>query len=499
MSIPSSGAPTSPTAPPAKVAKPGRRPNPRIAQWKRTWYFLRRNTLALVGLGIIIALVGMALYAATTSLNYYSLQEYCATSYTNPTSFTQAGPTIQLSPNQANGTYTWSIASLTPGYVGSPSNGTFTVNGANLTYNVTFVQRSGGAARDSTGVSASELVLASGSSQTYRVVFQEKGLPAGSSWTLTAGINSANQCTPGLPQVCTYHQGSVPPGPGCYQVPCTSTTVCYLSVIAPTISLNPPTAGPLPMGALTLQPGTQYYFNTFQGILRGSDWSLMIAVSIVAGGAMIGLFVGAISGAFGGVVDEAIMRLVDIFLSIPQILFVIIVIAAITSHQGTVLGLSAPDTPIFLLIVGFLVTWWPFYARVVRGQVLVVREQKYVEAARASGASRGRIIRRHIIPNSMYPIFIQMSLDVGSIPLLIGALVFLGFKLFESPFFPEWGSVSALSVTDLKGFLTTCQVGACVVPWWQFLFPGLVLFLFAISVNFLSDGLRDALDPRLRR
>jgi ABC-type dipeptide/oligopeptide/nickel transport system permease subunit len=93
-----------------------------------------------------------------------------------------------------------------------------------------------------------------------------------------------------------------------------------------------------------------------------------------------------------------------------------------------------------------------------------------------------------------------MSLDVGTIPLLIGVLVYLGFNLFNSPYFPEWGAISANSVLQLQLFLDTCtQATGCIIPWWQILFPGLVLFFYAISVNFLSDGLRDALDPRLRR
>jgi peptide/nickel transport system permease protein len=296
--------------------------------------------------------------------------------------------------------------------------------------------------------------------------------------------------------VCTYPAGSSPPGPGCYQTPANNP-----SEIAPTINFATFSAGPLPLGSLTVAPTlSSGFLNIYAGLLRGSDWSLIISTAIVGGGAMVGLVVGAISGFYGGVVDEALMRLVDIFLSIPQILFVIIVIAVITTSTQSLFGLGPQNSRILLLILGFLVTWWPFYARVVRGQVLVVREQKYVESARAAGASQGRIIRRHIIPNSVYPVFIQMSLDVGTIPLLIGALIFLGFSLFTTPFFPEWGAISANSVRNLQAILLTCiQATGCVIPWWQLLFPGLVLFMFAISVNFLSDGLRDALDPRLRR
>jgi peptide/nickel transport system permease protein len=93
-----------------------------------------------------------------------------------------------------------------------------------------------------------------------------------------------------------------------------------------------------------------------------------------------------------------------------------------------------------------------------------------------------------------------MSLDVGAIPILIGTLVFLGFTIWPTPYFPEWGTIAAFGTSAIVDqFLVACTLGLCTIPWWQLVFPGLALFLFAISVNFLSDGLRDALDPRLRR
>ncbi len=370
----------------------GRRPNPRIAQWKRTWYFLRRNTLAMVGLGIIIALVILAVYALFQPYPWTSMTQYCA---------------------------------YTPG-------------------------------------------------------------------------SSENACQ-GFPNsVCTYAQGTAPPAPNCYQTP-----ALFPSFVPPTLSIFPYHVGPLPLGSFigaTSNPGGYYFFNLYQGIVRGADWSLALSVSIVGAGALIGLLVGAIAGYFGGVVDEGLMRFVDIMLSIPQILFVLIVVAVLSGLPVFGDSLTIRMT---LLVLAFVVVWWPLYARIVRGQVLVTREQKFVEAARASGASRGRIIRKHIIPNSVYPVFVQMSLDVGSVPLLIGGLVFLGFtQLFPSTSFPEWGSLSALSVNPsmLENLLVASQLGDPVyVPWWMMLFPGVMLFMYAISVNFLSDGLRDALDPRLRR
>jgi peptide/nickel transport system permease protein len=260
----------------------------------------------------------------------------------------------------------------------------------------------------------------------------------------------------------------------------------------------------MPLGGLSVSSGSRTPIYDIAGTLaRGSDWSLIFSLSIVGFGAMVGLFVGAIAGFYGGLVDDVLMRFVDIFLSIPIILFVIVVVTVLSIDiPGG--GKFGPIIKLLGLILGFVIVWWPFYARIVRGQVLVVREQKYVEAARACGASRGRILLRHIIPNSMYPIFIQFSLDVGTIPLLVGSLVFLGFGavLFPSVPFPEWGAISALSVVDLQGdFLTSCYISStgCIIPWWQLFFPGLALFFYAISVNLLSDGLRDALDPRLRR
>jgi peptide/nickel transport system permease protein len=275
----------------------------------------------------------------------------------------------------------------------------------------------------------------------------------------------------------------------------------YPGAVAPTFNFGNFQTGPMPLGSLSIDiTSKDPVFNLYSGMLRGADWSLIFSVSIVGIGALAGLMIGAISGLWGGYVDEAIMRIVDIFLSIPVILFVIVTITVVTQLANQTPILAGPDVELTMLMLAFAAVWWPFYARLVRGQVLVVREQKYVEAARAAGAGRGRIIRRHIIPNSIYPVFIQMSLDVGTIPLLTGALVYLGFKIFPSPYFPEWGAISANSVLQLQFFLNTCiQATGCVVPWWQILFPGLVLFFFAISVNFLSDGLRDALDPRLRR
>lgn len=486
-----------PDSPPSS----GKRRNPRLDQYKRTWYFLRRNTLALIGLGVILFFIAVAIFATTQPIPYYALTKYCATNQTNPntyTSFTPAIPIALATNGLANGTYSFQVSAV-KGLTATPASGSFQVSGAPRVVTINFTVTPITTLPSGPSGLTSALAHSDAGPPYYSVTFIENGLPGSvlglQGWSVTTNDTTAPGCIAGFPAVCTYPSGSSPPGPNCYQTPQASP-----SVIGPTLTARPLSIGPLPLGALTLSAGSPYFFNTAEGLLRGSDWSLLISFSIVVLGALIGLLLGAISGFFGGVVDETLMRLVDIFLSIPQILFVIVVVAVVSTSFQTIGGLDVPDTKIFLLIIAFLVTWWPFYARVVRGQVLVVREQKYVEAARASGSGKGRIVLKHIVPNSVYPVFIQMSLDVGTIPLFLGSLVFLGFLIFPSLDFPEWGSIAALSVNDLQGFLVTCQVaGGCVIPWWQIAFPGLVLFMFAISVNFLSDGLRDALDPRLRR
>lgn len=361
-----------------------RRPNPRWDQMRRTWYFFRRNTLAMIGLGILIFFVAVAIYAPFYPASGTSLQEYTA----------------------SNG--------VPPSQVPSP-----------------------------------------------------------------------------FPVICTYPPGQLPPAPNCYQTPSGMP-----SVVPPTVSLTHG-LGPLPFGSLTLTPSGDQLYNTFAGMVKGSDWSLAISVGIVGTGAFIGVVLGVVSGFFGGIVDESIMRLTDIFLSIPGLLLVIIFLSVFGINVLSI------DIRVAIIMTAFIVIWWPIYARIVRGQVLVTREQRFVEAARASGATSGRIVRKHIIPNSVYPVFVQMSLDVGTIPLSIAAIVFIGFHVFPVTTFPEWGSITALSVssTVLQTFIQACQTSAstCVIPWWQFFFPGAALFLFAISVNFFADGLRDALDPRLRR
>jgi peptide/nickel transport system permease protein len=311
------------------------------------------------------------------------------------------------------------------------------------------------------------------------------------SMTLYCGtyLSGATNCV----KVCTYAAPEPSPGAGCYLV-----SSFEKSLVPPTVTLAPFSIGPLPLGSLAPIPTDGLFYNIAAGLIKGAPWSLGISVAIVGAGALIGVLLGSLAGFHGGLVDEVIMRVTDIFLSIPGLLLVLVLLAVLSTVLGNSLSFLGR---VGVLIGAFVVTWWPLYTRLVRGQALVVREQKYVEAARAAGAGSGRILRRHIIPNVTYPVLVQFSLDVGTVPLLLGVIVFLGFPIWPSTPFPEWGTLSAIAVENLETFVLDCATPgiACTFPWWQILYPGLTVFLFAISVNFLADGLRDALDPRLRR
>jgi peptide/nickel transport system permease protein len=311
------------------------------------------------------------------------------------------------------------------------------------------------------------------------------------SMTLYCGtyLSTATNCV----KVCTYAAPQVSPGAGCYLV-----SSFEKSLVPPTLTVSPFSIGPLPLGSLASIPADGLFYNLATGLVKGAPWSLGISVAIVGSGALIGLLLGAVSGFHGGLPDEVIMRATDIFLSIPGLLLVLVLLAVLSAALGNALSFVGR---VGVLVGAFVVTWWPVYTRIVRGQALVVREQKYVEAARAGGAAGSRILRKHIIPNVMYPVLVQLSLDVGTVPLLLGVIVFLGFPIWPSNPFPEWGTLSAIAVQNLETFVLDCATPGivCTFPWWQILFPGLTVFLFAISVNFLADGLRDALDPRLRR
>ena len=218
----------------------------------------------------------------------------------------------------------------------------------------------------------------------------------------------------------------------------------------------------------TTFPGVDLY----QAVMSAIRVDLWYSLLIVLAGAAIGTVVGVLAAYVGGYLDEALMRFTDIFLSVPYLPFAIAV--------AFVLGRALDDVSIALAIV-----WWPLYARYAYGQALSVKENAYIEAAKASGVGTLGIVFQHVIPNVLTPIFVQISLDLGTVVQVFAALTFIGFAS-ANPLLPELGTLIS------NGFQY-----AVAAPWVVF-FPGLAILIFAIGMNLLGDGLRDALDPRGR-
>lgn len=220
-------------------------------------------------------------------------------------------------------------------------------------------------------------------------------------------------------------------------------------------------------------------YDIFNGVIKGARNDLEIAAAIVFSGAIIGTVLGSYAGYKGGIIGDAIMRVTDIFLSIPYIVLAVAFLTALGRYES-------------VMIEALIIIWWPTYTRIVRGQVLTVREQKYVEASVAAGASSVRTVLTHIIPNSIYPIFVQISLDFGNVILTLAALFFLGFT-FAGPGFAEWGNILAKATSVGSG-------GSAIFHYpWTVTIPGLVILVLVLSLNLFGDGLRDVLDPRMRR
>lgn len=205
-------------------------------------------------------------------------------------------------------------------------------------------------------------------------------------------------------------------------------------------------------------------------LMYGARASVLVALSAVLVAGTVGVAAGLISGYLGGIVDSVAMRLADVQLSIPYLVLAIAVVA--------VLGTSSINLVLVLGLVG-----WVFYARVVRSEVLSVKEREYVEAARALGASGSWIITRHLLPNVRASIIVMATLETPRMILSEAALSFLGLGI--QPPTPSWGNM----VADGRDYLANA--------WWLTTLPGLAIVLFAVAVSILGDWLRDVLDPRL--
>ncbi len=204
-------------------------------------------------------------------------------------------------------------------------------------------------------------------------------------------------------------------------------------------------------------------------LIYGARPALIAPLIVVALAVLIGAPLGAIAGLAGGWVDEVIMRICDLFLAFPSLLLAM----AIVALQGPSLVNA---------VIALAVSWWPWYTRLVRGVAHSLSRQAFVEAARALGAGEPKIMLRHILPNSITPILVQASLDVGTVILATTGLAFLG--LGSQPPAADWG----LMIEDGRALLRNA--------WWTSTFPGIAIFLSVLSFNLVGDALRDLFDPK---
>ena len=218
----------------------------------------------------------------------------------------------------------------------------------------------------------------------------------------------------------------------------------------------------------------------FARMLYGGRISIAVGFAAMVIAILVGVVIGAISGMASGKVDAALMWLTDLFLSLPQLPLLLLIIYLFRDSLKKVVG---PEVGVFILIVAVIggFRWMPV-ARLVRAQFFSLREKEFVEAARALGASPLRVVARHLVPNSMGPVIVAGTIDVAAAIIAESTLSFLGLGF--PPDIPTWGRI----LFDAKDYLD-------VAPHWA-LFPGTLIFLTVLSINYLGDGLRDALDPR---
>ncbi len=226
-------------------------------------------------------------------------------------------------------------------------------------------------------------------------------------------------------------------------------------------------------------PSSEHWFGTddvgrdiYSRILHGARISLSVGFVAAGFAVLVGTIVGALAGYFGGVIDDILMRITEIFMAFPTFFLLITVVSLLPRS-------------IFNIMIVIGLTSWPGLARMVRAEFLSLREQDFTEAARAIGASDRRIIFRHILPNAMAPIIVSTSLRIGGAILSESGLSFLGLGVQEP--FPSWGNI----LNRGRNFLRYAP--------WITMAPGLFIFITVLCFNFIGDGLRDALDPRLKQ
>ncbi|NJE60709.1 nickel transporter permease [Thermococcus sp. 21S7] len=253
-----------------------------------------------------------------------------------------------------------------------------------------------------------------------------------------------------------------------------------MAILAPVLAPYPDQALGEPNLQERLQPPSRtHLFGTdhmgrdiLSRVIYGARTSLLMGFSVVALALLIGVPLGLMAGYFSGKTDLVIMRITDIFLAFPPLLLALLI--------ATSLGRGMTNA-----IVALAISWWPWYTRLARGMAISVKERPYVEASKAMGISDWKIMLRHVLPNSLSPIIVQATMDMGSAILEAAALSFLGLGV--QPPTPDWG----LMVSEGKDYFLNY--------WWYPVFPGLAIFITVMAFNLLGDAVREVIDPRLRR
>ncbi|MEK7233408.1 MAG: ABC transporter permease [Elusimicrobiota bacterium] len=265
----------------------------------------------------------------------------------------------------------------------------------------------------------------------------------------------------------------------------------FLSVAALAPVLAPPEPGSrdayiIPQTGYSpdpVRPSREHWFGTteqqydlYYGMVWGTRTAFKVAFKVVGFSVSIGVLLGGAAGFYGGWIDECIMRLTDIVLAFPDLVLAVVIVA--------IMGPSLEHVMYAVMAVS-----WPPYARLMRGDVMSVKERDFIAAARALGACDARILLRHIIPNSIYPVLVVASLSTGSVVITAAALSFLG--LGAPVGYADWGQLISLSRNWLLG-----SAGNPFEYWHTVLIPGITIFMFVLGWNLLGDAVRDILDPR---
>jgi len=223
----------------------------------------------------------------------------------------------------------------------------------------------------------------------------------------------------------------------------------------------------------------EFQYDLYYGSIWGTITAFRVGLWVTLASLAIGLSIGVVAGYYGGIIDELMMRFTDIIMAFPGLILAMALVAAF--------GATLDNVLLALTIIG-----WPGYTRVIRGEILRVKQEDYVEAAKAVGCSDLRVIVKHVLPNSIYPIVIMASLDIGSVVLTAAALSFLG--LGAPVDYADWGQLIARSQNWIYG-----NINDPFSFWYTFLIPGIFIFTFVLGWNLLGDAFRDIMDPTLRR